>query len=297
MDVEVLATEDLVKSYAGRRVVDEVDLSVTSGSLFGLLGPNGAGKTTTLRMIAGLSRQDSGEVRLLGKSVPRDLPHLCHRIGFVLEASGFYPSMSAHENLRVLASMRGVRWSRSDSMMLLDRMGLRRRIGDRVGTFSHGMRQRLLLGAAIMHDPELLILDEPLTGLDPAGIRDLRELLRELKREGRTVVFSSHVLSEIEAVCDEIAVMHDGRIVAQGGLDELRPVHLRLHGRQSKELGEVLARLGGRTVSADGGILVHGITRERALRAKVEARFEHVEVTEERRSLEDVFFGAIAERE
>jgi len=201
-------------------VVDAVDLTVEQGDIYGYLGPNGAGKTTTLRMMLGLIRRDGGSVKLFGRDPAAGIGALEHVAGFV-EAPTFYPYLTGRENLEFLGTLDGgVPGRRLDEV--LDRVGLLDRACDRVGTYSLGMRQRLGIAASLMRSPKLLVLDEPANGLDPAGMRDLRALVSSLPEQGVTVLYSSHLLSDVEEVCNRVAIVNGGKISFEGRLDELR---------------------------------------------------------------------------
>jgi ABC-2 type transport system ATP-binding protein len=214
----------LRKEYrSGRRgraiAVDGLDLVVPTGGVFGFLGPNGSGKTTTMRCLLGLVRPTAGQVRVLGASVPGDLASVVRRVGSVIETPALFPTMTGRENLVLLAAIDGIGRRRVEEV--LDLVGLAARGDDAVRRYSLGMRQRLGIGAALLRDPDLLVLDEPANGLDPAGIREVRELLRRLGAEGRTVLVSSHLLSEVELVCDTVAILRRGRCVASGRVAEV----------------------------------------------------------------------------
>src|SRR5690242_7711825 len=211
---------DLSKHYGAVAAVDRIDLTVEHGDIYGYLGPNGAGKTTTLRMMLGLIRRDGGSVRLLGRD-PADGSVALERVAGFVESPTFYPYLSGRENLEFLATLDGgAPRQRIDEM--LDKVALLDRAADRVGTYSLGMRQRLGIAAALMRSPKLLVLDEPANGLDPAGMRDLRTLVSSLPEQGVTVLYSSHLLAEVEEVCNRVAIVNDGRIRFEGSLDELR---------------------------------------------------------------------------
>ena len=216
----VIEVEGLRKEYwrrSGRTVaVDGLDLSVPEGSVYGFLGPNGSGKTTTIRMVLGLVRPTGGRARLFGEDVPGALPRALRRVGAIVESPALFPTLSGRENLRVLARIDKIGTRQVERV--LEQVGLTERAGDLVRKYSLGMRQRLGLAAALLKDPALLVLDEPANGLDPAGIRQVRELLRELGREGRTVFVSSHILAEVEHVCDTVAILRHGRCVAAGAV-------------------------------------------------------------------------------
>jgi ABC-2 type transport system ATP-binding protein len=204
----------LVKRYGELTAVDGVDLTVQAGDVYGYLGPNGAGKTTSLRMMLGLIRPTEGTVRLFGRDPSATVTALDGVAGFV-EAPAFYPYMSARRNLELLAAFDG-----GDAAGRIDAalhtVDLSGRAGDRVGGYSHGMRQRLGIAAALLREPKLLLLDEPATGLDPAGMRDMRLLIRRLADGGMTVLLSSHLLAEVEELCNRVSVMRSGRIVYEG---------------------------------------------------------------------------------
>jgi ABC-2 type transport system ATP-binding protein len=216
----VVETEGLTKRYGERTVVHAVDLRVPRGVAFGYLGPNGAGKTTLIRMLLGLTQATAGEMRLLGLPVPRRRREALARVGAIVDEPRFHGPLTGGQNLWALAAAREPEaLGRIDGA--LERVGLHDRAGDRVSTYSMGMRQRLGIAACLLADPELLILDEPMNGLDPAGMLELRGLIRSLVDEGRTVVLSSHLLDEIEKTCDAIAIVDRGRVVLQGSIDEL----------------------------------------------------------------------------
>jgi ABC-2 type transport system ATP-binding protein len=222
--VGVIEVEGLRKEYrrlrGGRTIaVGGLDLEVPEGGVFGFLGPNGAGKTTTIRCLLGLVRPTSGRVRLLGAPVPAGLAGVCDRVGSIVEQPAFVPRFSGRRNLEILARLRGLPSAAIDRV--LERVGLADRQGDPVGAYSLGMKQRLGIAAALLKDPALLVLDEPANGLDPAGIVEVRDLLRSLGREGRTVFVSSHLLSEVQQVADRVAILARGRAVSAGRVDEV----------------------------------------------------------------------------
>ena len=211
----------LTKRFGTTVAVDDVELRVPRGSAFGYLGPNGAGKTTLIRMLLGLTRTDAGTIRLLGKPVPAERQRALARVGAIVEEPRFHRFLTGRENLRIVAAAREpAAHDRIDGA--LDRVGLRERADDRVKTYSLGMRQRLGVARALLGDPELLILDEPTNGLDPAGILEFRLMIRALVDEGRTVMLSSHLLDEVEKICDSIAIVDHGRVVVQGTIAELK---------------------------------------------------------------------------
>jgi ABC-2 type transport system ATP-binding protein len=210
----------LVKRYGDLVAVAGVDLTVERGDVFGYLGPNGAGKTTSLRMMLGLIRPTEGHVRLFGRDPELGVAALEGVAGFV-EAPRFYPYLSGRTNLELLAALDGGE-ARSRIDQVLDVVELRDRAGDRVGGYSHGMGQRLGIAAALLRDPRLLLLDEPATGLDPAGMRDMRRLIRRVADEGMTVLLSSHLLGEVEEICNRVAIVRRGSVVYEGSIAALR---------------------------------------------------------------------------
>lgn len=254
------------KSYRRRgrppeRALSSLDLVVEDGGVHGFLGPNGSGKTTTIRMLLGLVRPDSGSLRLFGQPVPQALPAVISQVGALVETPLFFPNFTGRLNLRLLADVAGS--SRLRVEECLELVGLRDRGDDRFKGYSLGMKQRLGIAAALLKQPRLLILDEPSNGLDPAGIREVRELIQRLGRDGRTTVFlSSHLLAEVQQVCDSVTILARGRCVAAG------PVHSVLAGGGGAEMRvrvpdqrraqEVLDEAGF-SVSADGdGLRVRG---------------------------------------
>jgi ABC-type multidrug transport system ATPase subunit len=224
--IEIAGLRKEYRSWRGRRhvAVDGLDLEVPSGGVFGFLGPNGSGKTTTIRCLLGLARPTAGACRVLEVAAPAQVGRVIGRIGAIVETPALFPTMSGRRNLSLLARVDGIGPQAVD--LALERVGLSERAGDLVKTYSLGMRQRLGLAQALLKDPELLILDEPANGLDPAGIKEIRELLRSLGDEGRTVFVSSHLLTEIEHTCDRVAILAQGRCVAEGAVaDVLRRGH------------------------------------------------------------------------
>jgi ABC-2 type transport system ATP-binding protein len=220
----VLEIAGLRKTYRSlrhgpRQAVDGLDMLVEPGQVHGFLGPNGSGKTTTLRALLGLVRANAGELRLLGRPVPDALPQIAPRVGAIVESPQFFGNFSGRRTLQLLATAGGVPHPRVEEV--LEVVGLRDRAKDRVKTYSLGMRQRLAVASALLKSPELLILDEPANGLDPAGIREMRDLMRELVAGGTTVVLSSHILGEVQQICDSVTIVSRGRRVAHGPVAEV----------------------------------------------------------------------------
>ncbi|MGH2877006.1 MAG: ABC transporter ATP-binding protein [Solirubrobacteraceae bacterium] len=219
----IIETRGLTKRYGDRVAVDDLHLTVLRGSAFGFLGHNGAGKTTLIRMLLGLTGADAGTMRISGRPLPDERAQALARVGAIVEGAGgggFHLHLTGRENLRVNAAARG-----SEAMRRIEgtlaRVGMTDRADDRVKTYSQGMRQRLGVARCLLADPELLILDEPMNGLDPGGILEFRTMIATLTEEGRTVFLSSHLLDEIEKTCDAAAVIDQGRLVAQGTISEI----------------------------------------------------------------------------
>jgi ABC-2 type transport system ATP-binding protein len=300
---EVIEIEGLRKVYRRRRgttvAVDGLDLAVPAGGVFGFLGPNGSGKTTTIRCLLGLVRPSEGRLRLLGRAVPGDLSGAIRRTGSIVETPALFPTMTARENLRLFGRIDGIGARRVDEVLEL--VGLADRADDLVRRYSLGMRQRLALAAAVLKDPELLILDEPANGLDPAGMREVRDLLRDLAGQGRTVFVSSHILSEIEQTCDRVAILAHGRCIRQGTVEEV----VATAGRRGSVLvtiadpdaGVRALRAARLPVERAGEVLRVGIEPARAAevtRLLAGAGLWVSELRPERVSLEDVFLDLTA---
>ena len=223
--MDVVEAHGVVKTYRRRgrpplRALDGLELVVGAGGVHGFLGPNGSGKTTTIRVLLGLVRPDEGQLRLLGRPVPEALPEVVPRTGALVETPLFFPAFSGRLNLELLAQTAGVPRARVEEVLEL--VDLRDRARDRFAGYSLGMKQRLGIAAALLKGPELLVLDEPSNGLDPAGIRDVRELVRRLGADGRTtVLLSSHLLAEVQQVCDSVSIMARGRCVASGPVSQV----------------------------------------------------------------------------
>jgi len=213
-------THGLTKRFGATVAVDGVELLVPRGSAFGYLGPNGAGKTTLIRTLLGLTRANAGTMSLLGIRVPAERSRALARVAAIVDEPRFHPHLTGRDNLRLLAAARG---GDADQRITpsLARVGLADRAGDKVATYSMGMRQRLGVAVCLLADPELLMLDEPMNGLDPAGMHEMRAMISSLAGEGRTVVLSSHLLDEVERTCDAVAIVDHGRVIRQGPIDEL----------------------------------------------------------------------------
>jgi ABC-2 type transport system ATP-binding protein len=296
-DTPPIEVRGLVKRYGDLVAVDGVDLTVLPGDVFGYLGPNGAGKTTTLRMMLGLIRPTEGTVRLFGRDPQAGVQALAGVAGFV-ESPRFYPYLSGRRNLELCAALDGDGAAdRVDEV--LDVVELSDRAKDRVGAYSHGMGQRLGIAAALLRRPRLLLLDEPATGLDPAGMRDMRLLVRRLADSGMTVLLSSHLLAEVEEVCNRVAIVRRGRVVYEGSLAELRRnagLGYRLRTTDDERAAQVCAAQPAiADVEAEpGGGMRFRAESERAVAdlslALVEAGALVLELAPRMATLEDLFF-------
>jgi ABC-2 type transport system ATP-binding protein len=251
----MIEVENLTKRYGKTVAVDDLTFRVSSGQITGFLGPNGAGKTTTLKAVLALIRPTSGTTRVLGHPY-RDLDEPVRKVGAVLETSRYHTGRSGRNHLRVVAAQSGIPRSRVEE--LLELVAMKGPAKRRVGGYSLGMRQRLGIAAALLGDPEVLILDEPANGLDPAGIRWLRDLLRSLAQRGRTIFVSSHVLAEVEQIADEVVIIHRGRFVAQSTTTELAArvaAGVRVRSPDATRLRDVLFAAGMSVNRLDDGAL------------------------------------------
>jgi ABC-2 type transport system ATP-binding protein len=291
----VIEVRGLTKRFGRLLAVDQLSFSVDRGTVVGFLGPNGAGKTTTLRMLLGLVAPDGGDATINGRPY-RDLPDPLHVVGTVLEASAAHPGRTARNHLRIQAMAGRARPARIEEV--LEQVGLTAAADRRAGEFSLGMRQRLGLAAALVCDPEILILDEPANGLDPEGVRWLRELLRRLAAEGRTVLVSSHILAEAGQTVDSVVILDHGRLVAQSTLAELTAGAAqvaRIRTPRAEELRTALqARGATATVVAADRIDVNGATPEQIGTLATELRIPIFETTAEAVPLEEMFFRLTA---
>jgi len=214
--------EHVTKNFNDFTAVNGLNVEVKAGDIYGFLGPNGSGKSTTLRMIMALIKPTSGSIKLFGESLQENRGQIMRKVGCIIEKPDFYGYLSAKENMKLFARAHLLNYSAAQYDALFSLVGLKGREEDKVKTFSHGMKQRLGIAQALIHDPELIILDEPNTGLDPQGIIDLRNLILTLNKErGKTILFSSHILSEVQEICSNMVVINKGKVVVQGGVSEL----------------------------------------------------------------------------
>jgi ABC-2 type transport system ATP-binding protein len=291
----MIRTHGLTKRFGKVLAVDDLDLEVEEGDVYGFLGPNGSGKTTTVRMLLGLVLATSGTIEMFGREVPRYAGAVLPEVGALVEGPAAYPGLSGRANLALLDAM-GAGGARVDRTRriddALDRVGLGGVDGRPVRAYSLGMRQRLGLAAALMRHPRLLVLDEPTNGLDPQGIREIRDLLAELNNEGTTVFLSSHLLAEVEQLCDRVGVLDRGRLVVQDRLDALRGPTGRLHVR-TPDVAAARALLDGQVEQVDADLLFVRHDDPAALnRLLVEGGVRVELLAPERRTLEDVVLEA-----
>jgi ABC-type multidrug transport system ATPase subunit len=289
----VIRTHQLTKRYGANIVaVDRLDLEVERGEVFGFLGPNGAGKTTTLRMLLGLIRPTSGSASIVDRA-PGDREGL-RRIGSLVESPAFYPYLSGRENLKVMADYAGIPFQRIDAA--LDEVDLLSRAKDKFATYSMGMKQRLAVAAALMKQPDLMILDEPTNGLDPQGVVEMRSLIRQLGSGERSVLLSSHVLNEVEQICDRVAIIDHGQLVRQGTVHELRgEAAVVIRATPQDGARRLLERmLGQGSVASIDGILRLSVSLEQAPEVNAALVGAGIRVSELRpaeRTLEEVFLS------
>ncbi len=296
-DEPPVVARGLVKQYGDILAVDRVDLTVEAGDVFGYLGPNGAGKTTSLRMLLGLIRPSAGSARLFGRDPLIDGARALDGVAGFVEGPRFYPYLSGRRNLRLLADYDG-RNARSRIDEVLDLVDLRDRAKHRVGGYSHGMRQRLGIAASLIRNPRLLLLDEPATGLDPAGMRDMRDLVRRLASEGITVLLSSHLLAEVEELCNRVAIIRRGQIIYEGSLSKLLTTaseSYRLRALEPERARLVcLAQAGLQNVALEGDELVFRASEQAVAGLTLalgQARLAFTALVPRSTSLEELFLG------
>lgn len=227
---KVIEVQNLTKKFKELTAVNNLDLNVYRGDIFGFLGPNGAGKSTTIRMLTTLINPTSGTIKIFDKPLKQNRNEILRKVGAIVEKPDFYGYLSAYKNLEILGQISGCDTSKKRIMEILETVGLEKRFKSKVKTFSHGMKQRLGLGQALLHDPELIILDEPTTGLDPQGMKEIRELIIHLSKEKQKTIFlSSHILSEVELVANRMIIINKGTTVVEGTVqDLLNATHLKV---------------------------------------------------------------------
>jgi ABC-2 type transport system ATP-binding protein len=280
----------LHKRYGRTHALRGLDFEIPSGQLTGFLGPNGAGKTTTFRAVLGLTKPNEGDIEVLGLPVPASLPEIVKKIGVIVEEPGLVKSLNGRTNLAVAADTLGFGHERIDE--LLEFVGLTDDAHRKAGDYSKGMRQRLALAAAMLGDPELLILDEPLDGLDPAGQHAFRARLKDLANQGKSVVVSSHDLADIEALADYVVVINDGLLVTEGPLESMLGAgSTRVKTSNDVRAAGILSAAGFEARSDDGGVIVSSSEGAAIIEALANAGVFPSEVRPERTTLETVFLG------
>src|SRR5881398_3149130 len=295
----IVETHGLTKRYgSGVLAVNSIDMSVRRGEVYGFLGPNGAGKTTTLRMLVGLIRPNAGTATVAGQAPGS--PAGLARIGSLIESPGYYPYLSGRENLRVIADLAGVDSKRVEEV--LDMVELASRAGRKFGTYSTGMKQRLGVAAALLKDPELLILDEPTNGLDPQGMAEMRKLIKDIGQGDRTVLLSSHLLGEVEQICDRVGVISNGHLVKESSVqDLLGEKGVVVRAEPSEKASEVLTRMfGPSSVVREDGYFHLKTDPARSMEINQQLINAGIGVSELRpfeRSLEEVFFQLTGEKQ
>jgi ABC-2 type transport system ATP-binding protein len=301
MDAAV-RTVNLRKTYlsrGSRRVaVTGLSMAVPLGGVHGFLGPNGSGKTTTIRMLLGLVRADSGTAEVFGEPVPKRLPHVIDRVGAIVESPKFFPAFTARQNLRLLAGAIGTPRHRVDEVLEATHLADRGR--DRYAGFSLGMKQRLAIAATLLKDPDLLIFDEPTNGLDPAGIREVRDTMRSLGAQGRTVLVSSHILAEVEQVADTVSIIGHGTLLAEGHVRDILGgsgvAQVRV-GVASPDRAAQILRSDGFTLTRDGRHLLVGADEPSAITRSLAGHGLYVdELVPVRPDLESAFLALTADQ-
>ena len=295
----VLQTKDLTKTYGKQKVVDEVNITAYEGEVFGFLGPNGAGKTTTLGMALGLVHPTAGEVTVLGERVMPNHTQALKDVGALLGAPAFVPYLSAWDNIELVSRLTpNVDKERIDEV--LEIVGLKDAARKKVSKFSTGMKQRVGLAMALVHRPRFVILDEPTNGLDPAGMREIRQLIRSLAENGTSVLLSSHLLNEVQQVCDRIAVLNKGQVVAQGRVEDLlneKQPSLRLTVSNPKDAAQLLRSLSGveRVDEQGDQLVVIGAESQAVMKHLVQHNIIPTEITAQKNDLESLFMDVTAQ--
>jgi ABC-2 type transport system ATP-binding protein len=290
-----IATFGLTKEFGSRRAVDNMNLAIAPGGVFGFLGPNGAGKTTTIRMLLGLIRPTGGSGSILGYDIVAERAKILPHVGAIVESPAFYPYLSGRDNLRVLARTAGGEDSRRIAEVL-DTVDLGGRAGDKVKTYSLGMKQRLAIAAALLNNPRIIFLDEPTNGLDPAGTVEIRDLIRRLGASGHTIFLSSHLLHEVEQIATEVAIIDKGKLVMQGYVAELtrQGAALLVEADPLPIVRQVAERMGATSEQRGPRLAELRLAPERApdlVAALVQAGAQVFQVTPQRSSLEQLFLS------
>lgn len=299
---KIIEVRNLVKTFGDFEAVKDVSFDVYKGDVFGFLGPNGAGKSTTIRCLLSLIHPTRGEVKLFGMGLSRDREKILRQVGCIIEKPDFYKYLSAEKNLEIFARISGASTAKRDIHEMLDFVGLKGRERDKVGGFSHGMKQRLGIAQTLIHDPELIILDEPTTGLDPQGIIDVRNLILQLKNEkNKTVLLSSHQLSEIEIIANRMVIINKGKTVIEGEVAKLlneKELVVRMEVQDSAKAAGILKEWSDKiTENREENSLEFATSRE-ALPAIIKSLSENdvmIYGVESKRKLEDYFIQIVSE--
>ncbi|MBT2291849.1 ABC transporter ATP-binding protein [Paenibacillus albidus] len=298
----VLKVENLQKSFGKKKIIDNISFTVEKGDVFGFLGPNGSGKTTTIRMMLGLLKPDHGDVQIINQSVQSNFYGAVSKVGALVEGPAFYEYMTAIENLEAFAAYSG----NSDKQLperLLKVVGLENRGNDKVKDYSLGMKQRLGIAQALLNEPELLILDEPTNGLDPQGIKEIREMIIDLSRQGMTIFLSSHILSEVEQICNKVTIINKGKNMISGFTKELVGISKSydIEAVEQMSLLSTLEKINGVTVQEAGEIvkvrLADELPPEQLLYLLIKHEVKVIRYTPVKSSLEEYFFDVVGEKE
>ncbi len=301
MSDSILEVQHLTKNFGSFRAVDDVSFHIEKGDVFGFLGPNGAGKSTTIRCILSLIKPDSGSIKIFGLDAAHQRSQIMARVGSIIEKADFYKYLSAEQNLRIFSRISGKNASTAEILRMLDIVGLSGRNKDKFKSFSQGMKQRLGIAQALLHDPELIILDEPTNGLDPQGIIDIRNLILSLKHEhNKTVLISSHQLSEIELIANRMVIINRGKSIVQGSVEELLNAQDIVARIEVSDVHKALELLKAQAYGSDLELISDTILQMRIskkhvpeLNAMLVAQGIAVYSLETRRSLEDYFISLV----
>ena len=298
----IIEVRGLTKSFNEITAVDNLSFTINAKEVYGFLGPNGAGKSTTIRMLLSLIRPSSGNIKIFGHDLFTHRKKILQKVGAIIEKPDLYKYLTAIENLNFFAAMSGLKLHRKSLVEKLDKVGLADRADSKIRTYSQGMKQRLGIAVALVHDPDLIILDEPMNGLDPQGIADVRNLISHLSKDlGKTVFISSHLLSEMEQVADSLLIIHKGRKIAEGKMQELldpEQLSVEIEARSAKELQNQLSQTkwGGKIVSANDQVLVMQLRKDEMplLIQKIGELKSDVYSIQKKNSLEDYFLSLTA---
>ncbi len=295
----ILETKDLTKTFGKHKAVDAVNITAYEGEVFGFLGPNGAGKTTTLGMVLGLIHPTHGEVRVLGERVTPNQTRVLREVGALLGTPAFVPYLSAWDNIELVSRL-APHVDKKRIAEVIELVGLTDSAHRKVNKFSTGMKQRVGLAMALVHRPRFVILDEPTNGLDPAGMREIRQLLRSLAANGTSVLLSSHLLNEVQQVCDRIAVLNKGTVVAQGRVDELlngEKPSVRLTVNDTHLAVRALESLSGieNVQASDNTLIVIGVTSQAVMNHLLQHQIIPTEITAQKTDLESLFMNVTAD--